>query len=321
MKSLRWLYLVVAFSLVSCNLSAEQPSATSSTHSDVAAVSSSPDGGLSASSQFMIPGALRSFLRMAGISQKITPEEVLPLLSRNVVTQGYEGSTRPTEFLILLRRYVVQARELSNLAASDGMTIRVTNCDDARPLLRILGYRARPNCGEPGTSLQTEDSERAFLAIDSGFPLPELEQTLQGGKPFEYSFPPAAVPVLFAESDWTRASRTNHKESSKDLVDTLLNDQSVARLYWALSKVDPETSKSLQRSIGIGKLLPYAPVLDFYGRSLCISAGRVIVPGGATAEPAWKDLVGASPTSPAAFVERLLAKDKGWLAAYFDVLS
>jgi hypothetical protein len=320
-KSLRWLYLVVAFSLVSCNLSAEQPSATSSTHSDVAAVSSSPDGGLSASSQFMIPGALRSFLRMAGISQKITPEEVLPLLSRNVVTQGYEGSTRPTEFLILLRRYVVQARELSNLAASDGMTIRVTNCDDARPLLRILGYRARPNCGEPGTSLQTEDSERAFLAIDSGFPLPELEQTLQGGKPFEYSFPPAAVPVLFAESDWTRASRTNHKESSKDLVDTLLNDQSVARLYWALSKVDPETSKSLQRSIGIGKLLPYAPVLDFYGRSLCISAGRVIVPGGATAEPAWKDLAGASPTSPAAFVERLLAKDKGWLAAYFDVLS
>ena len=52
---------------------------------------------------------------MAGISQKIAPEEVLPLLSRNVFTQGYEGSTRPTEFLILLRRYVVQARELSNL--------------------------------------------------------------------------------------------------------------------------------------------------------------------------------------------------------------
>jgi hypothetical protein len=320
-KSLHCLYLVIAFSLVSCNLSAEQPSATSSKNSDVAAASSSADGGPSASSQFMIPGALRSFLRMAGISQKITADEVLPLLSRNVVTQGYEGSIRPTEFLILLRRYVVQARELSNLAASDGMTIRVTNCDDARPLLRILGYRARPNCGEPSTSLQTEDAERAFLAIDSGFPLPELEQTLQGGKPFEYSFSSAAVPVLFAESDWTRASRTNHKESSKDLVDTILNDQSVARLYWALSKVDPETSKSLQRSIGLGKLLPYAPVLDFYGRSLCISAGRVIVPGGGTAEPAWKDLVGASPTSPAAFVERLLARDKGWLAAYFDVLS
>jgi len=32
-------------------------------------------------------------------------------------------------------------------------------------------------------------------------------------------------------------------------------------------------------------------------------------------------LVGASPASPAAFVQRLLARDKGWLTAYFDVLS
>ena len=31
-----------------------------------------------------IPGPLRSFLRMAGISQKVSPEEVFPLLARNV---------------------------------------------------------------------------------------------------------------------------------------------------------------------------------------------------------------------------------------------
>jgi hypothetical protein len=258
---------------------------------------------------------------MAGISQKITPEEVLPLLSRNVFTDGYEGSTRPTEFLILLRRYVVQARELAALAAGSGMVIRVSNCDNARPLLHILGYRTRANCGDPGTSLQTEDPERAFLAIDSGFPLPELEETLQGGKPFEYPFSSSPVPVLFAEGDWTKASTKNDKENSRNLLDTILNDPAVARLYWALSRLDPETSKSLQQSIGIGKLLPYAAVLDFYGRALCISAGRVSVPGGVGAEAAWKDLAGASPASPATFVSRLLAKDKGWMMAYFDVLS
>jgi len=258
---------------------------------------------------------------MAGISQKITPEEVLPLLSRNVYIQGYEGTSRPTEFLILLRRYVVQARELAELAAAHDMRIRVSNCDEARPLLRILGYRIRGTCGEPGTSLLTEDPERAFLAIDSGFPLPELEQTLQGGKPFEYTYSSVPVPVLFAESDWTKASRKNYIESSKDLLDTILMDPKVARLYWAFSKLDLETGKSLQLSIGFGKLLPYAAVLDFYGRRLCISGGRVIVPGGVPAEPAWQDLVGASPTNPTAFVQKLLAKDKGWLAAYFDALS
>ena len=270
--------------------------------------------------QSVIPGPQRSFLRLAGISQKITPEEVLPLLSRNVFTEGYEGSTRPTEFLILLRRYVVQARELAALASRDGMVIRVSNCEDAKPLLRILGYRTRTDCG-PGASLQSEDPERAFLAIDSGFPLPELEQTLQGGKAFEYPFSSSPVPVLFAESDWTKASAKNYKENSRDLLDTILTDPAVARLYWALSRLDPETRNFLQQSIGIGKLLPYAAVLDFYGRGLCVSAGRVKVPGAPGSDAAWKDLVGASPASPAAFVSKLLAKDKGWLVAYFDVLS
>ncbi len=324
MKSSLCLSILFVISLFNCDLfagSGELRPAAHSQQSDAAAISSQEDVTPAASSQFTIPGPLRSFLRMAGISQKITPEEVLPLLGRNVYTQGYEGSTRQTEFLILLKRYVVQARELASLAAGSGMVIRVTNCDDARPLLRILGYRTRANCGEPGTSLQTEDPERAFLAIDSGFPLPELEQTLQGGKPFEYPYYSSPVPVLFAESDWTKASKKNYKENSRDLIDTILSDSAVARLYWAFSKLDPETSKVLFQSIGIGKLLPDAAVLDFYGRRLSISGGRVVVPGGVGAEPAWKDLVGASPASPAAFVERLLARDKGWLAAYFDVLS
>ena len=216
----------------------------SSLRVSVLAVASLLVGSLSAqsSSEFVIPGPQRSFLRMAGISQKVSPEEVLPLLSRNVFTKGYERANRPTEFLILLRRYVVQARELTALAAQSGMVIRVSNCDDARPLLRILGYRTRANCGQPDTTLLTEDPERAFLAIDSGFPLPDLEQTLQGGKPFEYAYSSAAVPVIFAEGDWTKASKKNYIELSKDLLDTILNDQTIARLYWALSRMDPETS-------------------------------------------------------------------------------
>ena len=273
------------------------------------------------SSQFVIPGPRRSFLRMAGISQKVASEEILPLLSRNVFTQGYQGTTQPTEFLILVRRYVVQARELAQLAEKTGSALRVTNCDDAAPLLRILGYRVRPDCGGPGTALQTEDAERAFLAIDSGFPLTALEQTLQGGKPFEYPYSSEPVPVLFPESDWTQLSHKNFKENSRDLLDTILNDSSIARLYWALSRMDWETSKWMERSIGLPKLLPYAAVLDFYGRELCVSNGSLVVPGGPRATSAWKDLVGADPASPASFVQKLISRDKGWLAAYFDVLS
>lgn len=259
---------------------------------------------------------------MAGISQKVTPDEVFPLLSRNVFTEGYEGSSRPTEFLILLRRYVGQARELAALAAQTGNVIRVSNCQEAAPLLHILGYRTREDCGRPETSLQTEDPEKAFLSIDSGFPLPELEQTLQGGKPFEYAYESSHVPVLFTEEVWTKTDiKDNNRNYGRDLLDTVLNDPQVARLYWALSRMDSETGQTLEQSVGLGKLLPYGGVLDFYGRELCIRQGRVEVPGGMGAEIAWRDLVGASPESAATFVPKLVAKDKGWLAAYFDVLS
>ena len=313
--------LVVAaiFSSFSSAASALRPADANASNPSNTAATSPPDEVVTNSSEFMIPGPLRSFLRMAGISQKIAPEEVLPLLSRNVFMQGYEGSRR-TEFLILLSRYVVQARELSLLVGADGK-IHVTNCDDAKPLLTVLGYRTRPDCGAADTSLQTADSERAFVTIDSGFPLPELERTLQGGKPFAYAYSSSAVPVLFAAGNWTMASAKNHKEVSRDLIDTIVNDPALARLYWAFSKLDPETVKVLQTSIGIRKLLPYAAVLDFYGSRLCIRDGQVIVPGGPEAEAAWKDVVGASPASPAAFIQKLLATDKGWLTAYFDVLS
>src|SRR4029077_14552175 len=106
-----------------------------------------------------IPGPLRSFLRMAGISQKISIEEVLPLLARNIAVEGYQGrkdrTGRPTEFLILLKRYVEQARQLVALAGPE-RTIRVAGCDQAGPLLDILGYRMRQGCGN-GSSLETAD--------------------------------------------------------------------------------------------------------------------------------------------------------------------
>ena len=81
----------------------------------------------------VIPGPLRSFLRMAGLRQKVKSEEVLPMLARNVLLHGYQVG-HPTEYLILLRHYFRQAEELSALAGTDG-NIRVNSCNEAGPLL------------------------------------------------------------------------------------------------------------------------------------------------------------------------------------------
>ena len=280
------------------------------------------DHSPSASGEIVIPGPLRSFLRMAGISQKVSAEEVLPLLTRNVYVQGYQGwqeGGRPTEFLILLGRYVNQAKELAALAGPDGM-IRVSSCDQVGPLLKILGYRMRSACGDKEAWLITENSERAFLTTDSGFPLPALEDAFRHNTEFTYHYPQSRVPVLFSESDWIGALKPGSRHSS-ELLDALIRHPLLSRLYWGFSRLDPETRTALKESVGLKKLMPFAGDLDFYGAQLQVHAGRVQVPGGANAETAWKELVGASVDSPAEFVPKLLSKDRGWLAAYFDSLA
>jgi hypothetical protein len=263
---------------------------------------------------------MRSLLRMAGVSQKAPPEEVLPLIANNVFSRGYENwqlRGRPTEYLVLLQRYIRQARELSAIAGSDGV-IRVANCEQGRDLLRVLGYRLRKNCGDPAASVITQDPERAFLTTDSGFPLLDLEEALQRNQPYALPYAPTPLPVLFSEGIWVAAAV---KPINQNLIDVILDDPSVARLYWAMSRMDEETRNSLLQSPGLKRLVPLAPVLDFYGEQITIRSGHVLVPGGQRAQTAWADLVGVSPDHPGEFVVRLLSRDKGWLAAYFDAMS
>ncbi len=267
-----------------------------------------------------IPGTRRSFMRMAAVSQQVSPDEVLSLLAHNVAVEGYTYNRKgqrpnPTEYLTLLKDYIQQARELVALAGSR-QVIRISSCDQAGPLLKTLGYELASPCG-PETTLATADRERAFITDDAGFPLTALEKTLRGGEPFEYGFGTFKVPVLFTQGDWT-ALDSNKKDN---LLDAILSDPHLARLYWAMTRMDRNTRDYLRKAPGLKSLLPLAPALDFYGSQITIQSGHVVVPGGKAAEAAWAKLAGVSPNSPDQFVTHLLEKDEGWLAAYFDGLS
>src|SRR3984893_16978400 len=272
--------------------------------------------------QVVIPGPLKPFLRMAAISQQIAPSEVLPLLARNVVIDGYRGSLekdpKPTEFLVLLKRYLQQAKELQSLAGTHEV-LSVTNCREADRLLAVIGYRLKQGCG-PNSELEAGEPERAFVANDSGFPIAELEQALRESKPFAYPYPSSPVPLIFKAEDW-KLNDKNSENANADFLTSLIEDPLKARLYWALARMDSETRESLRRAPGLPRLVPSTALLDFYGSEISIRSGHVVVPGGAAAESAWKQLVGAAPDSPEEFLSKLWSRDEGWLAAYFDALS
>ena len=261
-----------------------------------------------------IPGPLLSFQRMAAISPETPPEELLSKLAHNVVTVGYRYShaspkIMPTEYLKLLTAYLGQARELQALAGSDGF-LRVNTCEEAAPLLKVLGHRIRRDDCDAG--LEVDDPERAFLTSDSGFPLVQLEEAIQGKRPFEHSVGPIRIPVLLGPEEWV--------EPGTPWIDAFLEDRHLARLYLALSRLPTSTLETLRQDASMEKLKSLSPVLDYFGGMLRVENGHVVVPGGTAVSQAWRRLVGARPDRPGAFLIKLLEKDNGWLIAYFDAL-
>jgi hypothetical protein len=269
-----------------------------------------------------VPGPLSSFARMAALSPDLRPEDLLPALARNIVTNGYQAggsneTLEQTEYMKLVVRYLSQARELERLGG-DTKIIRIETCDSTETgdLLRVIGYRMRGGCGSD-LVLETVNASRAFLTIDSGFPVAQLEEALRTNRPFALDYHPTHIPVLFNVEYWQSVK----DKSPGEFIDYFISDPSLCRLYLGLSKLDPETADSLRAAIAASRLKIYAHVLDFFGGMFQIRDGKAIVPGGARSERAWGDLAGAQPEKGPAFIERLVAKDDGWLASYFDALA
>lgn len=266
-----------------------------------------------------IPGPLSSFARMAALSPDLPAQELLPALARNVVTNGFQAVTaneslEPTEYLRLLVRYLGEARELEAMAGKDHKIV-IPSCDSEQTgdLLKILGYRMRGACGAD-IVLETVNATKAFLTVDSGFPLTLLEQDLRANRKFELPYAPTVVPVLYNTAYWMSA----FTKDKANFIDAFLSDPSLCRLYLGLSRLDRPTAEALRKQSNPAKLKIYAHVLDFFGSMFEIRNGVAVVPG---TSKAWASLVGVSPNNGGAFFERMLTVDDGWLASYFDALS
>ncbi len=269
-----------------------------------------------------IPGPLTAFARMAALATDMDAADLLPSLAHNVVTNGYQTAPgteglEQTEYLKLVIRYLSQARELEKLSGTE-KTIRIDTCDSTATgdLLRVLGYRMRGGCGSD-LVLETVNASRAFLTIDSGFPLAQLEQSLRLNQPFTMDYHPTRLPLMYDLAYWESAK----DKTEGEFIDYFLSDPSLCRLYLGLSKLDPETAGELRKQMPAPRLKLYAHVLDFFGGMFEIRDGKAIVPGGARAEKAWAELAGAEPSKGAAFYERLLSREDGWLASYLDALA
>ncbi len=275
-----------------------------------------------ASDSVSVTGKLNSFRRMAALSTDLGLEEILPSLGRTIFTGGYHaargtGTLEPTEYLRLLKQYLTQAKEL-NAFAGDDKTIDVPVCESAETaqLLKIIGYRLRGECG-PDAVLETVNPSRAFLAIDSAFPLADLELAFRRDEGFQLPYQPTRVPLLFDKQYWLRAAR----RSQEDFLDTFIDDPGLARLYVAIYNLHRPTAQALRDTVPVERLKDYAPVLDFFGAMFETDGGAAVVSGGERARPAWEKLTGTRAAQGGRFFQQLIELDDGWMAAFYDALA
>ena len=108
-----------------------------------------------------------------------------------------------------------------------------------------------------------------------------------------------------------------------DFIDAFLGDPSLCRLYLGLSKLDPATADELApKHQRCRKIRAYRPRPGFLRRHVPDSKR----PGHRARRRALRESLGRTgwalaPIKAAHFFERLVAKDDGWLASYFDALA
>ncbi len=279
------------------------------------------DGPATGSDSVLVPGLLNSFSRMAALSTDLSLDQLLPALGRNIFTGGYHtrgaGLLEPTEFLKLLKQYLTLARELEQLAGPDQM-LEVPECESSETaeLLRVIGYRLRGECG-PGAVLETVNPSRAFLAIDSAFPLADLELSFRQGKQFLLPFGPTRLPVLFSQDYWL-GSASRGKE---DFLEAFLDDPGMARLYVAMHNLHRPTAEALREVVPVERLKDYANVLDFYGAMFEVRDGGAVLPGSVRSRSAWEKLVKTPVENGGQFFQQLIEADDGWMASFYDSIA
>ena len=129
-----------------------------------------------------------------------------------------------------------------------------------------------------------------------------------------------SVPLPLDVSIW-RETLLPRAVAKEDIPGAILADRSIALLYHGLAALDDDTLGWLgpDRETLI-HLRRNAAVFAAFGRSIRVRSGKVAVPGGARAERIWAAVVGADPSRPSAFVQRLM-RGSGRLAWLYDTVA
>ncbi len=278
-----------------------------------------------------VPGGLDALSFIAHGKPKTAPESFFTEYCRAVVQHTSTLDAKQNKaYAEAIQQHFQRIATLDGMGKRDGNRLILTlSLSDnkskhrAEQILNVLGVKLRANKSEVTLqrgkkSSQAERQETtAALAVDEV----GLLETLQAGKPFTLEITSDWARVYPNERIWRETFFPKEKLYG-GFAEAVAHTPRLAKLYVGLSAVGEPAVEALFAGVGLKTLYnKYADPLSSYSSALAVQGKRVVVPGGAGAEAAWAQLVGANPAAPPGFFKALLEKDDGRILAFFFTLA
>ncbi len=270
-----------------------------------------------------VPGGIKAFSAVAQLKNKPGYDDFFLDYARAI---NQAGATRDATDEI--RVFIATVGALEGLGEHrEGSTLMRLSVDSdehvrkTREILAEAGWtllsKGDQYSLEPGGGV--DDGLRQWALVCLGVDEVALKRAVQQKREFTFEIPRENA-RLIGGAAWGMVLK-GVRDLPGGPIEIFSRDWRFPRVYSGLAAMDNETAGAVVSAIGLNNLivLDSRLVADF-GDSIALAGTRVLVPGGAKAEPAWAKLTGAKPENAAPFLRALFEKDQGRLLAFwFDV--
>ncbi len=278
-------------------------------------------------SELPVPGGRFALSRILNLDPGMERARMVLETVRLIYDAPWGSSSNLAVRFARLDDYLVAIERLQDARASGSFGLPLAEGAATRQrltdTLEGLGLTLRKSKG--GYLVEAARSKEALrtreLLTLSGLQVEEVSARLNSGEVLSISIPIESAPLPFDVGIWSRTI-LNRPVTPDRLLSAIIRDREAALLYHGLMALDASTLAYLAAHPGLlGRIYDSsAPSFSVFGRALRVADGAVQVPGGHRARSLWEALVAEPVTKPDRFIQRVLERDKGRLAYFYDTV-
>jgi Ca-activated chloride channel family protein len=274
-----------------------------------------------------VPGGVKALAAISHIDKDAGNGDLLAQYCKALVRYlTTDSGISPSEYAAGLREYFAAVRELEKIAEPHGVKSMVSlslseNAKKTARVLELFGWKVVRTRGRQRLELGDDklDGPRQRITAALGIDAVSMQQALERGETFAFELQSG---LTRPNGEWWREYVERSRRLPGGFFEALAGNVRLAKAYLALGAAQPETAAALIKGMSLHALMErYGNALALYGAGFEVRNGAAVVPGGPAAEPLWAGLAGATPREAPSFFRKLLDKDRGLLAAFYDAIA